>query len=72
MRVSLGATGWLENESEVQELAELSFSKPVPRRRAGCWLFRRIPPIRSVRDLRGKRVATEAVGLTRRFLSAPE
>jgi ATP phosphoribosyltransferase len=65
-----GVTGrdWVaENESDVQELAELSFSKATARPTRWVLVVPENSPIRSVRDLEGKRVATEAVGLTRRF-----
>ncbi len=65
-----GITGrdWVaENESEVRELAELSFSKASARPTRWVLVVPEDSPIRSVRDLEGKRVATEAVGLTRRF-----
>jgi len=35
----------------------------------GCWPFRTIRRSKSVKDLQGKRIATEAVGLTTRFLA---
>jgi ATP phosphoribosyltransferase len=65
-----GITGrdWVaENESEVCELAEFSFSKASARPTRWVLVVPEDSPIRSVRDLEGKRVATEAVGLTRRF-----
>src|SRR5438309_3706165 len=67
-----GLTGldWvLENESKVVELAELLFSKVS--RRPVKWVLA-VPndsPIQKVEDLRGKRIATEVVGLTRRWLA---
>ena len=66
-----GLTGhdWiLENEADVNEVAELLFSKQS--RRPVRWVLC-VPedsPARSVKDLEGKRIATEAVGLTRRYL----
>jgi ATP phosphoribosyltransferase len=67
-----GLTGYdwiLENEAQVTELAELVFSKVS--RRPVRWVLA-VPndsPIQSVEDLRGKRIATEVVGMTRRFLA---
>src|SRR3954463_2874146 len=67
-----GLTGheWiLENEARVQEVAELIFSKVS--RRPVRWVLA-VPndsPIRDVKDLQGKRVATEVVSLTRRWLA---
>jgi ATP phosphoribosyltransferase len=59
----------LENDAKVVELAELMFSKVS--RRPVRWVLA-VPnesPIQSVRDLQGKRVATEVVNLTRRWLA---
>ncbi len=67
-----GLTGYdwiLENDARVIELAELIFSKVS--RRPVRWVLA-VPndsSIQSVQDLRGKRVATEVVGLTRRWLA---
>src|SRR5947209_9466757 len=67
-----GLTGhdWvLENEAKVVELAELVFSKVS--RRPVRWVLA-VPhdsPIKTVQDLQGKRIATEVVGLTRRWLA---
>ena len=68
-----GLTGhdWImENEADVHEVAELVFSKVS--RRPVRWVLC-VPedsPIQSVKDLQGKRIATEAVGLTTRYLAA--
>lgn len=67
-----GITGhdWvLETGAEVVEICELIFSKVS--RRPVRWVLC-VPedsPIRSVADLQGKRIATEAVELTRAFLA---
>jgi ATP phosphoribosyltransferase len=67
-----GLTGhdWiLENDAKVIELAELVFSKVS--RRPVRWVLA-VPndsPIQGPRDLHGKRIATEVVGLTRRWLA---
>jgi ATP phosphoribosyltransferase len=67
-----GLTGhdWImENGADVQEVAELVFSKVS--RRPVRWVLC-VPessPVKSVRDLEGKRIATEAVGLTTRYLA---
>jgi ATP phosphoribosyltransferase len=67
-----GLTGYdwiLENDARVVELAELVFSKVS--RRPVRWVLA-VPndsPVRSVKDLQGKRIATEVVGLTRRWLA---
>src|SRR6202035_2186891 len=66
-----GLTGhdWvLENEAKVTELAELVFSKVS--RRPVRWVLA-VPndsPIQGPKDLQGKRIATEVVRLTRRWL----
>src|SRR3954466_2770888 len=67
-----GLTGYdwvLENDAKVVELAELVFSKVS--RRPVRWVLA-VPedsPVRSVKDLQGKRIATEVVGLTTRWLA---
>jgi ATP phosphoribosyltransferase len=67
-----GLTGrdWvLENQAKVVELAELVFSKVS--RKPVRWVLA-VPndsPIKSVSDLHGKRIATELVGVTRRWLA---
>ncbi len=45
----------------------LPFGKVSACPRAGCWCVPEDSPIRTVADLAGKRVATEAVGMARRF-----
>ena len=66
-----GITGhdWVqETGADVAELAEFVFSKAS--RRPSRWVLC-VPndsPARSVRDLAGKRIATEVVNLTRRYL----
>ena len=67
-----GITGhdWiLENEAQVVEICELMFSKVS--RRPVRWVLC-VPndsPVQSVKDLEGKRIATEVVGLTTRYLA---
>src|SRR5438445_5775291 len=67
-----GLTGhdWvLENDAKVVELAELVFSKVS--RRPVRWVLA-VPnnsPIHTPKDLEGKRIATEVVNLTRRWLA---
>jgi ATP phosphoribosyltransferase len=66
-----GFTGhdWiLETGADVHEISELMFSKVS--RRPVRWVLC-VPndsPVQDVKDLEGKRIATEAVGLTKRFL----
>ncbi len=67
-----GLTGfdWIsENDAKVVELAELVFSKVS--RRPVRWVLA-VPndsPIKEIKDLQGKRIATEVVNLTRRWLA---
>ncbi|RLS54136.1 MAG: ATP phosphoribosyltransferase [Planctomycetota bacterium] len=67
-----GITGhdWVqETDADVQEVCELVFSKVS--RRPVRWVLC-VPndsPIQTVKDLQGKRIATETVGLTRKFLA---
>ncbi len=68
-----GLTGYdwiMENDAKVTEVAELVFSKVS--RRPVRWVLA-VPndsPIQSVKDLQGKRIATEVVNLTRRWLAS--
>jgi ATP phosphoribosyltransferase len=67
-----GLTGhdWvLETGADVHEVTELVFSKVS--RRPARWVLA-VPndsPIQAIKDLEGKRIATEVVNLTRRFLA---
>src|SRR6476661_477287 len=66
-----GITGldWIrENDSKVHEVGEFLFSKAT--RQPARWVLA-VPetsPIKSVKDLEGKRIATEVVNITRRYL----
>jgi ATP phosphoribosyltransferase len=66
-----GITGldWIrENGSRVQEVGEFLFSKAT--RQPTRWVLA-VPedsPIKSVKDLKGKRIATEVVNLTKKYL----
>jgi ATP phosphoribosyltransferase len=67
-----GITGhdWIvETQAKVVEICELVFSKTS--RRPVRWVLC-VPnnsPVKAVKDLEGKRIATEAVGLTKAFLA---
>ncbi len=67
-----GITGhdWvLETKAQVVEICELVFSKVS--RRPVRWVLA-VPndsPVQSVKDLEGKRIATEAIGITKNFLA---
>src|SRR5205809_3160697 len=66
-----GITGhdWIrENGSKVHEVGEFQFSKVT--RQPTRWVLA-VPessPIKSVKDLKGKRIATEVVNLTKKYL----
>ena len=67
-----GITGidWvLENDSDVEEVADLR--APWPNYRTVRWLLavKEDSELQRVADLEGRRIATEAVGLTRRYLA---
>src|SRR5438552_8575710 len=66
-----GLTGhdWiLENDAKVIELAELMFSKASNKPVRWVLAVPSDSPIHGPRDLQGKRIATEVVNLTRRWL----
>src|ERR1700761_2887513 len=66
-----GITGldWIqENNSKVHEVGEFQFSKVT--RQPARWVLA-VPetsPVKSVKDLKGKRIATEVVNLTKKYL----
>lgn len=67
-----GITGYdwvFESQADVHEICELMFSKVS--RRPVRWVLC-VPndsPVQTVKDLQGKRIATEAVGLTKNYLA---
>ncbi len=66
-----GLTGrdWVEeNGSDVEVLCDLPFSKATTAPTRWVLAVPEDSPIQTLADLRGKRIATEAVGLTKRFL----
>lgn len=66
-----GITGfdWIqENGSEVHEVADLIYAKQGMRPVRWVLAVHNDSKIQSVKDLQGKRIATEAVGLTKRYL----
>jgi ATP phosphoribosyltransferase len=66
-----GLTGhdWvLENDAQVREVADLVYSKSGTGKVRWVLAVPQGSPIQSVKDLQGKRIATEAVNLTRRYL----
>src|SRR6266571_4604965 len=67
-----GLTGYdwvLENDAKVVELAELVFSKVSKRPVRWVLAVPNDSPVQEAQDLRGKRIATEVVNLTRRWLA---
>jgi ATP phosphoribosyltransferase len=67
-----GLTGYdwiLENDARVKEVAELVFSKVSKRPVRWVLAVPNDSPIKEVKDLQGKRIATEVVNLTRRWLA---
>ena len=68
-----GVTGrdWIvENEAVVETLCELPYSRATPRPTKWVLVVPEDSPIKSVQDLQGKRVATEAIGLTRQYFAS--
>lgn len=66
-----GLTGadWIEeNGSDVVEIAELGYSKQTARPVRWVLAVPNDSPVKSVKDLEGKTIATEALNLTRRYL----
>jgi len=67
-----GITGrdWIvENSSDVASVAELPYSKVSARPTRWVLVVPEDSPFRTVEDLRGKRIATEAVEMTRKFFA---
>ena len=67
-----GITGfdWIEeNGSDVHEVADLIYAKQGMRPVRWVLAVHNDSKVQSVKDLQGKRIATEAVGLTRRYLA---
>lgn len=67
-----GLTGldWiLETEADVVEIAELSYSKSSDQPARWVLIVSGNSPIRALEDLAGKRIATELVGFTKRYLA---
>ncbi|HPW65423.1 MAG TPA: ATP phosphoribosyltransferase, partial [Candidatus Omnitrophota bacterium] len=69
--VDCGLTGhdWIvENDSDVVELCELQYSKRTSNPVRWVLCVHESSPFRSVKDLQGKKVVTELVGVTKRYL----
>ena len=70
-----GLTGhdWvIENDAQVHEVADLVYSKTGSGKARWVLAVPADSPIKSVKDLQGKRIATEAVGMTKRFMSVAD
>src|SRR5580700_2777729 len=68
-----GITGkdWIEeNNSDVELIGKLEYSKATSGPTRWVLVVPQNSPIQSVKDVQGKRIATEAVGLTTRFLES--
>jgi ATP phosphoribosyltransferase len=67
----VGLTGYdwvLENESDVHKVCELVYSRASNAKSRWVLAVPENSPIKSVKDLQGKRIATELVRVTREFL----
>ena len=67
-----GLTGkdWIiENNADVKEVCELVYSKTSLRPVQWVLAVPKDSPVKTVKDLQGKRIATEAVNLTRKYLA---
>lgn len=70
--IDCGITGrdWIyENRADVDVLADLAYSKATSKPTRWVLVVPEDSPIRSVADLEGKRIATEGVGITERWLA---
>jgi ATP phosphoribosyltransferase len=66
-----GLTGYdwvVENDAKVHEVADLVYSKTGTGKARWVLAVPTDSPIKGVKDLQGKRIATEAMNLTRRYL----
>ena len=70
--LDLGLTGhdWiLETEADVEEICELVYSKTSDQPCRWVLVVPQDSPIQSVEDLQGKKISTELVGFTKRYLA---
>lgn len=71
--VDCGITGrdWVvENEARVDVMCDLAYSRATAKPTRWVVVVPEDSPITSVQDLQGRRIATEAVGLTRKWLAS--
>ncbi len=69
--IDCGITGydWVyENEVELIDMAELPYSRATTRPTKWVVVVPQDSPIKTIQDLQGKRIATEGVGITKRYL----
>src|SRR3990167_8837824 len=69
--VDCGLTGYdwvVENESDVEEIAELKYSKATSRPVKWVLAVHNDSKFKSAKDLKGKKIATELVNITKRYL----
>jgi ATP phosphoribosyltransferase len=69
--IDIGLTGldWImESEADVVEICKLVYSKTSDQSCRWVLVVREESPIQSIQDLEGKKIATELVGFTKRFL----
>lgn len=69
--LDVGLTGYdwvIENDADVVEVADLIYSKTGSGKAMWVLAVPENSPVKSVKDLEGGRIATEAVNLTRRYL----
>jgi ATP phosphoribosyltransferase len=59
----------VENESDVLELAELNYSKATDLKARWVLCVPEASPFKTVKDLKGRKIATELVGVTKRYLA---
>jgi len=70
--IDCGITGldWAyENASDLVDLTELPYSRATTRPTKWVLVVPEDSPIKDVKDLEGKRIATEGVGITKRYLA---
>ena len=70
--IDCGITGldWAyENGVDLADIGELAYSKVTARPTKWVLVVPKDSPIKTVKDLQGKRIATEAIGMTKRYLA---
>ncbi|MBW2636036.1 MAG: ATP phosphoribosyltransferase [Deltaproteobacteria bacterium] len=68
--LDLGLTGkdWiLENESDIVVIQDLVYSKASTRRARWVLVVREDSPVKTIEDMRGKKISTELVNFTRKY-----